>query len=142
MAEEKKDYLAEYTQKIVTLRDQADKLQEDNPGALMQKIKLLAECQTYIGRVSSIVDGDYKRLYAQRKYEHAVAHKNAVKDKAATAEIEIRKLRVQEADLYQSMNRWRNAFSSTTEELHSLKLKMRIDFHDGNGSQSMQRTTA
>lgn len=132
MAEQKKDYLTEYTAKIVLLRDTADAPQDYPPGALMQKIKLLAECQTYIGRVSSIVDGDYKRHYAQRKYEHALAHKNAVKDKAANAEIAIKGLREKEADLYQSMNRWRNAFSSTTEELHSLKLKMRIDFADGN----------
>jgi hypothetical protein len=69
-----------------------------------------------------------------RKYKHAIAYKNALKDKPATAEIAVKELREQEATIYQDMTRWRNAFMSTTEELHSLKLKMKIDFYDGSSS--------
>jgi len=114
---------------ISRLRREADKLPDDNPGALMSKIELLARCLVYIGRVSSHLDGAYKRVYAQRKYEQAVAHKNAAKDKAATAEIAVRELREQEAESYEQMSRWRNAFQSTTEEIHSLKMRMRQDHH-------------
>ena len=121
-----------YAEKIVLLRNTADALADDNPSALMQKIQLLAECQTYIGRVSSLMDGQYKRIYAQRKYEYAYAEVNSKPPRQANAELAVKKLREQEAEAYQAMNRWRNAFNSTTEELHSLKLKMRIDFHDGN----------
>jgi hypothetical protein len=134
----------EYLKNIMILRKQADELDEDNPGSLMQKIQTLVKCQMFIGRVSSIIDGDYKRIYANRKYKHAIAYKNAIKDKPATAEIAVKELRDQEATIYQDMTRWRNAFMSTTEELHSLKLKMKIDFYDGSSSnvpvQSDQQT--
>lgn len=88
----------------------------------------------HIGRVSSALDGEYKRIYAQRKYELALAEVNSPPPRKANAELSttVRELRKQEATAYENMQRWRNALSSTTEELHSLKLKMRIDFHDGN----------
>lgn len=120
-----------YINQIVKLRQEADALPDDNPGALMQKINLLTNCVMYIGRVSSQVDGDYKRLYAQRKYQHALAYKAASGSKAAAAEIAVHELRLQEADLYESMMRWRNALTSTTEELHALKLRLRIDYQQG-----------
>jgi len=123
---------------ITRLRREADKLPDDNPGALMQKIELLARCLVYIGRLSSHLDGAYKRVYAQRKYEQALAHRNATKDKSATAEIAVKELREQEADAYEQMSRWRNAFASTTEEIHSLKMRMKQDFHVEN----QNRTTA
>lgn len=124
---------------ISRLRREADKLPDDNPGALMTKIELLARCLVFIGRLSSHLDGEYKRIYAKRKYEQAVAHTKATKDKAANAEIAVKELREQEADSYEQMNRWRNAFSSTTEELHSLKMKARQDAHVDS---SQSRTTA
>lgn len=131
---------------ITRLRREADKLPDDNPGALMNKIELLAKCLVYIGRLSSHLDGAYKRIYAQRKYEQAVAHRNATKDKAACAEIAVKELREQEADAYEHMSRWRNAFSSTTEEIHSLKMRMKQDFQvEGAAyatSQSRSKTSA
>jgi len=42
---------------ITRLRREADRLPEDNPAALMNKIDLLAKCLVYIGRVSSHLDG-------------------------------------------------------------------------------------
>jgi len=121
----------EYIINIMKLRSEADKLTDDNPGGLISKISLLTTCLMYIGRVSSQIDGDYKRLYAKRKHAHAIAFRDATKNKAAEAEIAVYELREQEADLYQDMMRWRNAFSSTTEELHALKLKLRIDHQQG-----------
>lgn len=129
---------------ITRLRREADKLPDDNPGALMNKIELLARCLVYIGRVSSHLDGQYKRIYAKRKYEQAIAHTQAKKDKQAVSEIAVKDLREQEADAYEQMNRWRNALNSTTEEIHSLKLRMRIDFGEGGspyGTSVQQRTT-
>lgn len=120
-----------YIEQIVRLRMEADELQDDNPGALMNKIHLLSTCVMYIGRVSSHVDGEYKRHYAARKYEYALAYQRASGGKQAAAEIAIHDMRLKEADLYQDMMRWRNALISTTEELHALKLKMRIDYQQG-----------
>ena len=119
---------------ITRLRREADKLPLDVPGALIQRIELLAKCLVYIGRLSSVLDGDYKRVYAKRKYEFALAVTKATKDKQAHAEIAVTELRQQEAESYEIMNRWRNAFTSTTEEIHSLKMRMRMDVADGNQS--------
>ncbi|GJM84078.1 hypothetical protein HMSSN139_65740 [Paenibacillus sp. HMSSN-139] len=120
-----------YIEQIVKLRQEADALPDDNPGALMQKINLLSTCVMYIGRVSSQVDGDYKRHYADRKLQYALAYRNAKTSKAAEAEIAVAEMRQKEADLYQDMMRWRNALLSTTEELHALKLKLRVDYQQG-----------
>jgi hypothetical protein len=123
---------------ITRLRREADSLPDDVIHALINKIDLLSRCLVFIGRVSSVLDGDYKRVYNKRKYEYALAVKAATKDKQACAEIAVKELREQEADAYEMQMRWRNAFSSTTEEIHALKLRMRIDFADGNvGGQSV-----
>lgn len=112
---------------ITRLRREADKLPDDNPQALMDKISYLSKCLTFIGRLSSHLDGEYKRIYARRKHEQAMAEVNAKPPRAANAEIAVRELRELEAEAYEMMQRWRNAFLSTTEEIHALKLKMRID---------------
>ncbi|MFS1511860.1 hypothetical protein VQL36_05405 [Chengkuizengella sp. SCS-71B] len=119
-----------HIKEITTLRNKADKLIEDSPGALLKKIEILARCLVFIGRVSSQLDGDYKRIYAQRKYEYSFAEINAKSPKKAHAELAVKDLREKEAEAYQMMQRWRNAFSSTQEEIHALKLKMRIDFEN------------
>lgn len=125
---------------ISRLRREADKLPDDNPVALMNKIELLAKCLVYIGRVSSHLDGAYKRVYAKRKYEHALAVTRATKDKQAHAEIAVKELREEEAQAYEDMNRWRNAYNSTVEEVHSLKMRMKQDFQiEGANHVSTQR---
>jgi uncharacterized glyoxalase superfamily protein PhnB len=116
---------------ITRLRRAADSLPDDVPHALIDKIDLLSRCLVFIGRVSSVLDGDYKRVYAKRKYEFAAAVTKAMKDKQAHAELAVAELRIMEAQAYEDMQRWRNAFESTQEEIHALKLRMRIDFADG-----------
>ncbi|CDN41683.1 hypothetical protein [Paenibacillus sp. P22] len=116
---------------IIRLRKLADQLPEDNPAALIDKVFYLAKCLTYIGRLSSHFDGEYKRTYARRKYEQALAEKEAKPPRSANAEIAIKHIRDEESQAYEYMNRWRNAFASTQEEIHALKLKMKIDFADG-----------
>ena len=116
---------------ITRLRKKADKLNTDNPANLMDKIDALAQCLIHIGRVSSHVDEVYKNTYATRKRKFAEEKLKHVKDKEAHAEIAVSKLRDMETEAYGDMMRWRNAFSSTKEELHSYKLRLRIDFEDG-----------
>ena len=120
-----------HIQEITRLRKLADSFNDDNPGSLMNKIEALAQCLVYIGRVSSFLDGEYKRVYNQRKYEYALAITQATEQREAFAEVAVRELRILEAEAYEDMMRWRNAFSSTTEEIHSLKLRMKIDFRLG-----------
>lgn len=126
----------QYLKLITEYKTQADELVDDNAIALMQKIDLMSKCLVLIGKVSSIMDGDYKRIYANRKYELALAEINAPSPKKANAEVEVHHLRMQEAEAYEQMQRWRNAFESVKEEVHALKLKMKIMFQDGSDSQS------
>lgn len=123
--------LQSHLNEITRLRTEADKLPEDNPAGLMHKIELLAKCMVYVGRLSSALDGDYKRAYALRKRTYAQAYIDAPRAKEAHAELAVADLREAEAQAYEDSRRWRNALESLTEEIHSLKLKLRIDFVDG-----------
>jgi len=123
--------LQSHLNEIMRLRREADSLPEDNPAGLMQKIELLAKCMVYVGRLSSALDGEYKRVYAERKRRYAEAYIAAPRAKEAHAELAVVELREKEAQAYEDSRRWRNALDSLTEEIHSLKLKMRIDFAEG-----------
>lgn len=123
--------LTGHLNEITRLRREADSLPEDNPAGLMQKIELLAKCMVYVGRLSSVLDGEYKRIYAERKRTYAQAYIAAPKAKEAYAELAVVELREKEAQAYEDSRRWRNALDSLTEEIHSLKLKMRMNFADG-----------
>ena len=123
--------LSSHLNEITRLRREADSLPEDNPAGLMQKIELLAKCMVYVGRLSSALDGEYKRIYAERKRTYAQAYIAAPKAKEAYAELAVVELREREAQAYEDSRRWRNALDSLTEEIHSLKLKMRMNFADG-----------
>lgn len=123
--------IGNYIEQVVLLRNEADTLPEDNPGGMLRKLDLLKNCYMYIGRISSTMDGDYKRIYAQRKYEQAKAHVKAVKNKPQEAEIAVKELRDKEAQAYEDMSRWRNALSSTLEEIHLLKLRLKVEFQQG-----------
>jgi hypothetical protein len=122
----------EYIKMVTQTRHDADQLHDDNAGALMEKIAILANCYMAIGRVSSMLDGEYKRIYAGRKYEQARAHIAASKNKAETAEVAVHHLRLEEAQAYEDMMRWRNALLSTREELHVLKMRMRVDYGESS----------
>lgn len=120
--------LEQHLKEISRLRREADSLPEDNPAGLIRKIELLAKCMVYVGRVSSALDGEYKRVYAERKRRYAEAYISAQRSKEAHAELAVVELREKEAQAYEDSRRWRNALDSLTEEIHALKLKMRIDF--------------
>lgn len=123
-----------YTSEITRLRMEADNLSLDAPGAVMMRIELLAKCLVYIGRLSSYLDGQYKRVYAERKRLYAETYVRTLRGKEAMAELAVADLRLAEANAYEMMHRWRNAFESTQEEIHSLKLRMRVDIADGNSN--------
>lgn len=123
--------LEAHIQEITRLRKEADALSDDVPVSLMTKIELLARCLVFIGRVSSQLDEDYKRIYAARKRVFAEARIKASKDKEAHAELAVVELRELEAKAYGDSRRWRNAFESTQEEVHALKMRLRFDFEEG-----------
>lgn len=122
---------------ITRLRREADRLNDDNPGSVLVKVELLSRCLTYIGRLSSHFDGYHKRVYNRRKLDYAKAYKAAKSHKAVEAEISIAELRDLEADAYEQRMRWRNAFESTQEEIHALKLRHRQDMQLENTSNTL-----
>ena len=128
----KEEHLEIYLSKISSLKSESNKIEEDNPGSLMRKIELLAECLVYIGSVSAYVDKQYEVAYANRKYEQAKSHVSHAKDKAANSEIDVRELRLEENNMYGDKMRWRNAFESTKEQINVLKMKMKVNFHLGD----------
>lgn len=119
--------IGDYIEQVVLLRNEADTLPEDNPGGMLRKLDLLKNCYMYIGRISSKMDGDYKRVYARRKLEYAKAYRDAAKGKESAAEIAVADLRELEAQAYEDMSRWRNALSSTLEEINLLKLRLKVE---------------
>lgn len=130
-----------HIKEITRLRNEADALHDDVPQALMEKIRLLALCMVYVGRLSSHLDGLYKRVYAERKRAYAQAYIDAPRLREAHAELAIVELREMESQAYEDSRRWRNALDSLTEEIHSLKMKMRIDFAEWMVTENVPRET-
>ena len=100
----------------------------------MGQITLLTQAHTLMGRVSAFMDGQYKRKYAERKNTFAAVKAAADRgDKTNQAELATMDLREQEADAYERMQLWRNEFSSLTQHLNELRLKLRVDLHVSAG---------
>lgn len=128
------DQMQHYIAQTQKLRSQADAYQEDAPGALVEKIRLLTEAHMYMGRVSAQKDGDYAKTYAYRKRAYVVAKKNAPRgDKTLAAEEAILDLRDLEAEAYEQKMIWRNELDSVREKIYELRMRVRIDMHIGGG---------
>ncbi|QHZ50676.1 hypothetical protein [Paenibacillus larvae] len=125
--------VTQYIHDIKAYRQQAEQFDDDSPGGLIRKIQLLTQAHTLMGRVSAYMDGQYKRIYASRKNTFAAVKAANTKDKITTAELAIMELREQEAEAYEKMQFWRNEFTSLTEHLHELRLRLRIDLNMGGG---------
>lgn len=124
--------IEKYLSEVIAIQKELENYKEDNPSDLISKINAMTQMNVYIGKISSIIDGEYKRIYANRKLQQAIAEVNAPSPKKANAEIEIAPLRSQESDAYEQMMRWRNAFTSTTEQINGLKLLLRMIMRDDN----------
>ncbi|MCY9513276.1 hypothetical protein [Paenibacillus apiarius] len=100
----------------------------------MQRITLLTQAHTLMGRVSAFKDGEYKRIYVLRKNTYTAVKAAAERgDKKMQAELAVMDLRENEAEAYEAMHLWRNEFASLTEHLHELRLRLRVDLNIGSG---------
>ncbi|MCL6457368.1 MAG: hypothetical protein K6T85_05115 [Gorillibacterium sp.] len=128
--------LQHYISEINRYRELASELPEDDTGPLLKKIELLAKCLVLIGEVSAECDRLYKHIHVRRDTEYAKAYIVAERPKKENAEVQTEGVRTLEAESYGRMQKYRNDFDSMTETIHSLKLKMRVNFADGSiGSQ-------
>ncbi len=98
----------------------------------VKRIEIMARMLVFIGRLSAGFGGEYKRIYAERKYTYAQAKLSATGQKDAHAEIAVHQLRKQEAQAFENMERWRRAFETTKEEINALKYSVKIDIEDGS----------
>jgi hypothetical protein len=98
----------------------------------VKRIEVMARMLVFIGRLSAGFSGEYKRIYAERKYTYAQAKLDATGQKDAKAEIAVYDLRKQEAQAFENMERWRRAFETTKEEINALKYSVKIDIEDGS----------
>lgn len=121
-----------YLNEIATLKEMASELPEDIPAALLKKIEILTRCHELIGEVSGEYDRIYKHIHVQRDMEYAKAYIDASRPKKERAELATMEIRQAEAEAYGRSMKWRNDFQSTRELIHSLKLKMRVNFADGS----------
>lgn len=124
--------LKQYLDDISGFKEMADELQEDNPAALLKKIELFAKSLVLIGEVSAELDRRYKLIHVMRDMEYAKAYIDAPRPKKEHAEVATEKIRNREAKYYGLMQKYRNDFDSTTEIIHYLKLKMKVNFADGS----------
>lgn len=107
-----------------------NKYQEQIDKAIPESVDelwLRTEQHVHIGKLSSVLDEEYKMIYAERKRAHAEAFIAATKNKEANAELAVSNLRVKEAEAYGDMRRWRNAFESNGEKIKALKYKLRLN---------------
>ncbi|ARK28776.1 hypothetical protein [Halalkalibacter krulwichiae] len=122
--------LTEYVKELQIIQKEIE--YTDNSD-LQSLILLLSKRLVLVGKISASLSGDYKRIYARRKQMHAEAYIRATKNKAAMAELAIVEIREKEAEAYEDMKRWNNAFDSTKEEINALKYKVKVGIADGSG---------
>lgn len=95
------------------------------PSGVARKIELLSRVQVILGRYAADAVREYKRIYAQRKREHAEAALKVKRDKIHHAEVAVSHLRLQEAEAEADKVRWNNAFQSNQEIINSLKYTLK-----------------
>lgn len=123
--------LTAYIEQIEIKKMMANALPENNPATLQEKIELLTQCHEMAGEVSGECDRLYKRIHVQRDMDYAEAYISAKAPKKERAELATREIRVLEAESYGRSMKWRNEYKSLQENIHTLKLKMKVNFADG-----------
>lgn len=124
------EQLEEYVKELKIIQKEIEYTVEEDYRTL---IHLLSKRLVLVGKISASLSGDYKRIYARRKQMHAQAYVDATKSKTAMAELAVVEIREQEAQAYEDMKRWNNAFDSTKEEINALKYKVKVNIADGSG---------
>lgn len=131
MEEDNEFDLAAYIEQVEKVKKRANALPENNPASLQTKIEWLTQCHELAGEISSECDRLYKRIHVQRDMDYAEAYISAKAPKKERAELATREIRVLEAESYGRSMKWRNEFKSLQENIHTLKLKMKVNFADG-----------
>ncbi|MEE3895338.1 hypothetical protein [Priestia megaterium] len=124
-----KDWVEEHLNEVLKYQQMLERTPDEMK---VHRIEIMSKMLVFIGKLAATFSEEYKNIYADRKAAYAEAELAAEKYKQAHAEIAVKELRKQEATAYGNMQRWRNAFESTKEEINALKYKVKIDIEDGS----------
>lgn len=124
-----KDWVEEHLNEILKYQQMLERTPDEMK---VHRIEIMSKMLVFIGKLAAIFSEEYKNIYADRKAVYAEAELAATKYKQAHAEIAVKELRKHEATAYGNMQRWRNAFESTKEEINALKYKVKIHIEDGS----------
>ncbi|MED4234424.1 hypothetical protein [Priestia megaterium] len=124
-----KDWVEEHLNEVLKYQQMLERTPDEMK---VHRIEIMSKMLVFIGKLAATFSEEYKNIYADRKAAYAEAELAATRYKQAHAEIAVKELRKQEATAYGNMQRWRNAFESTKEEINALKYKVKIDIEDGS----------
>lgn len=129
MAKTNREIIDECLVEIIKYQDALENAAPES----VDELWLRAEQHVHIGKLSSVLDEEYKLVYAARKKAWAEAMIAAPKNKEAHAELAISDLRLKEAESYGEMRRWRNAWETNGEKIKALKYKLRLNLENIHG---------
>ena len=122
--------------KLKQLYNQANSLNEELPGDLMKKLSLYGRILELLGGFHASSMKTWKLAEATRREALASAYTyangNSAKDKENQAEILAAESRRNEALAEAEAMRWKNAYTSTQEQIQIMKLQLR-DMKDVQG---------
>lgn len=121
--------------KLKALYNKASKLNEEIPGDLVRKLSLYGNILEILGRMHAQSLKVWKLAEATRREALASAFCYDVEGSAAErqqkAEVAAAKSRREEAEAEAEAMRWKNAYTSTTEQIQIMKLQLK-DMKDVN----------
>lgn len=123
-------------EKLKELYARAAGLDENLPGDLLQKLKTYGDILSLTGKLHAAALGEWRTYEALRKEASAKCFaydpQGTVKEREYKAEFAASDFRKKEAIAERECQRWKNAYSSTTEVIQILKIQFK-DLKDVNG---------
>lgn len=109
---------------ITIIMDYQKKLEETPDDLLMERMELLSEMNTFVGRVSAFMAEYHRKYRTYRKYVYHITYKSSPAPKASNAELTVTDIRDHEDEAYGDYKRWDHAFQSNQEKINVLKKKL------------------
>lgn len=114
-------------EKLEKLYKQAEKLNEELPKELIEKLSIYGQILEILGRMWASATNDWKMAEAKRRETIATVYsldpEGSNKDREMKAEMAAAEWRRKEAQYEAEALRWKNAYTSTIEMINILKKK-------------------
>ncbi|MGM7719426.1 hypothetical protein [Metabacillus sp. Hm71] len=116
------------TEKLSQLYKQANSLNEELPGDIIRKLTLYGKILELLGGFHANSVKAWKLAEATRREALASAYSysdGSVADKTNMAEVAAAESRRKEAEAEAEATRWKNAYTSTLEQINIMKLQLK-----------------